>query len=85
MSRCLAETMPSVTEPPSPNGLPIASTQSPTFSLVDEPNGTATSGFLPGVTFSTARSALASRPTSVAVSFEPSAKLAMISSAPSMT
>jgi len=30
MSRLLAETMPSVTVPPRPNGLPIASTQSPT-------------------------------------------------------
>ena len=34
MSRCLAEMMPTVTEPPSPNGLPIAITQSPTFMLV---------------------------------------------------
>ena len=30
MSRLRAETMPTVTEPPSPNGLPIAITQSPT-------------------------------------------------------
>ncbi len=30
MSRCWAETMPAVTVPPRPNGLPTASTQSPT-------------------------------------------------------
>ena len=34
MSRLRAETMPSVTEPPSPNGLPIAITQSPTSARV---------------------------------------------------
>ena len=34
MSRPRAETMPAVTEPPRPNGLPIASTQSPTRSRV---------------------------------------------------
>ena len=33
MSRCLAEMMPTVTEPPRPNGLPIAITQSPTLQL----------------------------------------------------
>ena len=33
MSRPRAETMPAVTVPPRPNGLPIASTQSPTRSL----------------------------------------------------
>jgi len=31
MSRCLAEMMPTVTEPPRPNGLPMAITTSPTF------------------------------------------------------
>ena len=34
MSRCLAEMMPTVTEPPRPNGLPIAITQSPTRMLL---------------------------------------------------
>ena len=34
MSRLRAETIPSVTEPPSPNGLPIAITQSPTCAVV---------------------------------------------------
>ena len=39
MSRCLAEMMPTVTEPPSPNGLPIAITQSPTLSLSGRAEG----------------------------------------------
>ena len=34
MSRLSAETMPAVTVPPRPNGLPMASTQSPTRSAV---------------------------------------------------
>ncbi len=49
-------TMPAVTEPPRPNGLPIASTQSPTRDLSLSPNCTAGSG-LSAVTFSTAMSA----------------------------
>ncbi len=85
MSRCLAEMMPTVTEPPSPNGLPIAITQSPTRSLLDEPKPTAGSGFL-GVTFRTARSVLVSLPSTLStLSLLPSLKLTMISSAPSMT
>jgi hypothetical protein len=41
MSRPLAETMPAVTVPPRPNGLPTASTQSPIRGLPSEslPNG----------------------------------------------
>ena len=41
MSRPRAETMPAVTVPPRPNGLPIASTQSPTRSASESPNCTA--------------------------------------------
>ena len=36
MSRPRAEMMPAVTVPPRPNGLPTASTQSPTRGLVSE-------------------------------------------------
>ena len=85
MSRCLAEMMPTVTEPPRPNGLPMAITQSPTFSLLEEPNGTEGSGFL-GVTLRRARSVLASLPSTLStLSLVPSLKLTMISSAPSIT
>ena len=44
MSRPRAETMPAVTEPPRPNGLPIAITQSPGRILSESPNFTALSG-----------------------------------------
>ena len=43
-SRPRAETMPAVTEPPRPNGLPAASTQSPTSTWRESPNATAGSG-----------------------------------------
>src|SRR5882672_9911833 len=43
MSRARAETMPAVTVPPRPKGLPIASTQSPTFMTSLSPNETAVS------------------------------------------
>ena len=71
MSRSRAETMPAVTVPPRPNGLPIAITQSPTRSLSESPNFTAVSG-LSGLTFSTARSVFVSVPTSSALSLVPS-------------
>ena len=84
MSRSRAEMMPADTDPPRPNGLPIASTQSPTRIASLSPNGTNGSGEA-GSTFSTAMSVLGSRPTSSASSDEPSVKLTMISSASSMT
>src|SRR5438046_9979502 len=37
MSRAVAEIIPDVTVPPRPKGLPIASTQSPTFTLLESP------------------------------------------------
>ena len=37
-SRPLADTMPAVTVPPSPNGLPTEITQSPTWALLLSPN-----------------------------------------------
>ena len=85
MSRALAEMMPTVTEPPKPNGLPIAITQSPTLMASELPNFTAGNGFF-GITFNSAMSVLGSRPTTFSTfSLLPSAKLAAISSAPSMT
>ena len=62
MSRLRAETMPAVTVPPRLNGLPIATTQSPSRSLSESPNFTAISGFT-GLNFSTARSVFLSTPT----------------------
>jgi hypothetical protein len=55
MSRLRADTMPAVTEPPSPNGLPIAITHSPMRSASESPNFTALSG-RSGLTLSTAKS-----------------------------
>jgi hypothetical protein len=77
--------MPTVTEPPRPNGSPMAITQSPTFGRSEEPNGTAGRGFF-GVTLRRARSVLVSLPrTFSTLSLVPSLKFTMISSAPSMT
>ena len=84
MSRPRALTMPAVTEPPSPNGLPIASTQSPTRSASLSPNGTNLSG-LSLSTLSSARSTRSSLPTSTALSVVLSCSVTLISSAPSMT
>ena len=85
MSRSRADTMPTVTVPPSPNGLPIAITQSPIRMRSESPNSTSVSFFLAGSTRSTARSVLVSRPTSSAFSFEPSEKFTSISSASAIT
>ncbi len=84
MSRSRAERMPTVTVPPRPNGLPIAITQSPTRSAVESPNFSAFSG-LSDFTWRSAMSVFSSRPMSVAGSLVPSLKLAVISSASSMT
>ena len=84
MLRALAEMMPRVTLPPSPNGLPIAITQSPTRIAAEEPNFTSFSA-LWASTFSSAMSVLVSLPISSALSFEPSCRLIWISSAPSIT
>ncbi len=65
MSRLRAETMPAVTVEPRPKGSPIAITQSPMRALSLSPKWVAGSGFL-GVTFSSARSVLSSRPITLA-------------------
>ena len=74
MLRLRAETMPAVTEPPSPNGLPTAITQSPTRALSLSANLTAVSGFS-GFTRNTATSTFASLPTTSALSFCPLVKI----------
>ena len=85
MSRLVAEMMPTVTLPPRPKGLPMAMTQSPTRMAEELPKDTALRGSL-GSTFRSARSVLGSWPRIlVTFSLEPSTKLTMISSAPSMT
>ena len=68
MSRLRAETMPTVTVPPRPNGLPIAITQSPMRMTSESPNFTAVSLRVFGSTLSTAMSVLVSVPTSSALS-----------------
>ncbi len=84
MSRPRAETMPAVTVPPRPNGLPIASTQSPTRSAEESPNSSAGSG-LPASTFSKVMSPVWSRPSTLAFSEVLSCKVTVMSSAPSVT
>ena len=84
MSRLRAETMPAVTVPPRLNGLPIAITHSPSRSLSESPNFTAFSG-LSGLTLSSARSVLVSRPTISAFRVVPSLRMTLTSSASAMT
>ena len=84
MSRLRAETMPAVTVPPSMKGLPIAITHSPSRSLSESPNFTAFSGTV-GVTLSTARSTLVSRPMISAFRRVPSLRMTVTSSASEMT
>ena len=84
MSRARAERIPAVTVPPKPNGLPIASTQSPTRSWSELPHLTAVSGFVDS-TLSSARSTFGSLPTTFAVSCVLSWRMTVISSASAMT
>ena len=84
MLRPRAETMPAVTEPPRPNGLPMAMTQSPGRILSELPNGTAFSGFS-GFTRSTARSTFESLPMISALRRWPSEKMTLMSFASPMT
>src|SRR5215831_5690716 len=84
MSRAVAEIIPAVTLPPRPNGLPIASTQSPTFVLLESPHVAAGRGAF-GSTLSTARSVTASRPTTSACKVVSSDKVTVICSALAIT
>ncbi len=84
MSRLRAETMPAVTVEPRPKGSPIAITQSPILALSLSPKWVAGKGFL-GVTLSSARSVLVSRPTILAGRTEPSFSVTVIWSLFSIT
>src|SRR6516225_8520030 len=84
MSRAVAEIMPEVTVPPRPNGLPIASTQSPTLVLVESPQIAAGSGAF-GSTLSSARSVTASRPMTSACNVVSSDNVTVICSALAIT
>src|SRR5580704_1526382 len=84
MSRAVAEMIPAVTVPPSPNGLPIASTQSPTLAFVESPQEAAGSGVLLS-TLRSARSVTVSRPTTCACSTVSSDKVTVIWSALAIT
>ena len=84
MLRWRAEMMPAVTVPPSPKGLPTASTQSPTRVFSLSPNFTALSG-LSGLTLSTATSTFSSLPITSAFNFCPSVKITVTSLASAIT
>ena len=84
MSRLRADTMPAVTVPPRLNGLPMATTHSPSRSLSESPNFTAFS-VLSVFTRSSARSLFESLPTSCAGSLLPSLRITLISSASAIT
>ncbi len=79
-SRPRAETMPAVTEPPRPNGLPAASTQSPTSTWRESPNATAGSGPVASTLIS-ATSVSSSVPITLAGSRVPSVRPTTILSA----
>ena len=86
MLRPRAETMPAETEPPRPNGLPIAITQSPGRILSESPKGTAFSGrSAVGFTRSRARSIFESLPMISAFSLVPSLRMTWMSLASPMT
>src|SRR5215469_18019464 len=84
MSRAVAEMIPDVTVPPRPNGLPIASTQSPTLVLLESPHVAAGRGAF-GSTLRTARSVTVSRPTTSACNVVSSDRVTVICSALAIT
>src|SRR5262249_5284188 len=73
-----------VTEPPRPKGLPIASTQSPTFVLFESPHIAAGSGAF-GSTLRSAKSVTASRPITSACNVVSSDSVTAICSALAIT
>src|SRR5215471_2257099 len=84
MSRAVAEMMPDVTVPPSPKGLPIASTQSPTRAFVESPQLAAGRGAF-GSTLRSAKSLTGSRPMTSACNTVSSDNVTVICSALAMT
>jgi hypothetical protein len=84
MSRLRAETMPAVTDPPRPKGLPTAMIQSPTLSASESPHSTAGSSRLASI-LSNARSVCLSTPTTLASYCAPSVRVTLMPAASSMT
>ncbi len=83
--RASADTMPWVTVCPTPNGLPSASTTSPTCSSSELPRSIAVNFSRPSLTRSTARSVRASLSSTSASNSRLSASATFTSLAPSMT
>ena len=67
ISRCSALTIPLVTVSSRPNGLPIATTPSPTWTALESPSWSGSSSEAGASTFSTARSVEGSVPTTRAL------------------
>ena len=84
MRRPLALTIPDVTVCSSPNGLPMASTHSPTSRAAESPSRT-TGNFRSTSILINAISVLGSRPTTLAPCSEPSESLTVSSSSSSTT
>ena len=85
ISRLIALTMPLVTVSSSPNGLPIATTPSPTATLLESPSVSGTSFDAGASTWMTARSVSGSVPTTVALVVDPSENFTVTELAPSTT
>ena len=85
ISRWSALTIPEVTVSSSPNGLPIATTSSPTWSTVESPSAIGSSTLVGASTWSTARSVEVSAPTSDALYLDPFGNRIDIDVAPSIT
>ena len=83
--RASAETMPLVTVCPTPKGLPMARTRSPTSSSSESRNSRYGNGSPPSSMRTTARSVFSSVPTTEASNSRRSARTTVISSAPSIT
>ena len=84
MSRPRADRIPAVTVPPKPNGLPTATTQSPTRASPSPPKESQGDGAPPPI-LSTARSVRASRPTTRASCRVPSCRVTVTSAASATT
>ena len=72
ISRCTAETIPAVAVRSRPNGLPIATTGSPTWTPSEEPSSSGVSWSAPCSTWSTAMSVEGSAPMTLASKVSPS-------------
>ena len=81
-SRCRALTMPAVTVRSSPNGFPIATTGSPTWTLSESASESGVSAFASTFTLSRARSVDGSVPTTFAETVSWFEKLTSIDVAP---